>query len=102
MRMCQVFRGKIGLVDHCVDLGGERVEGVAERGCDRSESRQSGSQAGTQEAIVGSGEKQGDAQAEVGDLVAEAFRDALDQAMEAKSAQLVSYCAQADCCRIPA
>ena len=37
MRMCQVFCGKIGLVDHCVDLGGERVEGVAEGGCDRSE-----------------------------------------------------------------
>src|SRR6516225_8951532 len=30
MRMCQVFCGKIGLVDHCVDLGGERVEGLAE------------------------------------------------------------------------
>jgi hypothetical protein len=93
MRMCQVFRGKIGLVDHCVDLGGERVEGVAERGCDRSEGGQSGGQAGTQEAIVGSSKEQGDAHAEVGDLVVEAFWDALDQAMEAKSAQLVSYCA---------
>ena len=102
MRMCQVFRGKIGLVDHCVDLGGERVEGVAERGCDRSEGGQSCSQAGTQETIVGSGKKQGDAQAEVGDLIAEALWDALYQAMEAKSAQLVSYCAQADCCRIAA
>ena len=30
--MCQVFCGKSGLVDHCVDLGGERVEGVAEGG----------------------------------------------------------------------
>jgi len=62
MRMCQVFCGKIGLVDHCVDLGGERVEGVAEGGLRSIGGGQSGGQAGTQEAIVGSGKKQGDAQ----------------------------------------
>ena len=43
----------------------------------------------TQDAIVGSGEEQGDAAAEVGDLVAEATGDALDQAVETQSAQLV-------------
>ena len=90
LRMCQVFRGKVGLVDHCVDFGGERIESAAEGSCDRSERGQSSSQAGTQETIVGSGKEQGHAQAEVGDLVAEGFGDALDQAMEAKSAQLVS------------
>lgn len=90
------------MVDHRVDLGGERVEGVAKGSRDRSKCGRSGRHAGTQEAIVGSGKKQGDAQAKVGDLVAEAFGDALDQAMEAKSAQLVSYCAEADCCRIAA
>jgi hypothetical protein len=59
MRMCQVFCGKIGLVDHCVDLGGERVEGVAEGGLRSIGGGQSGGQAGTQEAIVGSGKKTG-------------------------------------------
>ena len=61
MRMCQVFRGKIDLVDHCVDLGGERIESAAEGSFDRSERGQSSGKAGTQETIVGSGEEQGDA-----------------------------------------
>lgn len=44
-----------------------------------------GGEARAQETIVGSGEERGGAQAEVGDAVAEAFRQPLDQAMQAQA-----------------
>src|SRR4029077_1625850 len=61
-----------------------------------------GGQTWAQEAIVGSGEEQGDAQAEVGDEIAEAVRHALDQAMQAKPTQLVGHRALGDRRRIVA
>jgi hypothetical protein len=85
--MYQVLWGKVGLFDCCVDLRGEGVEGALKRGLDGAESWERGGEAGTQDAIVGSGEEQGDAEAEVGDLVAEATGHALDQAVEAQPAQ---------------
>src|SRR5260221_1676990 len=83
--MCQVLWGKLGLFDCCVDLRGEGVEGALKRDLDGAERWERGGEAGTQDAIVGSGEEQGDAEAEVGDLVAEAAGHALDQAVEARS-----------------
>jgi len=37
--MCQVLCGKVGLLDCCVDLGGERVEGALKRGARRQVTR---------------------------------------------------------------
>ena len=71
--MCQVLCGEPGLLDGYVDLCGERVEGALEgRGAGAERGERSG-QAGTQETIVGAGEEQGDAEAEVGDPVSMSF-----------------------------
>ena len=71
-RMCQVLRGKLGVIDHCVDLRGERVEGALKRGRSGAKCGQRNGEAGAQEAIIGSREEEGDAEAEVGHPVAEA------------------------------
>ena len=52
---------------------------------------QRGGEGRAQQAIVGAGEEQGGAQAEVGDAVAEAVRQPLDQAMQAQAAQLIAH-----------
>ena len=80
--MCQVLWGKLGLFDCCVDLRGEGVEGALKRGLDGAVRWERGGEAGPQDAIVGSGEEQGDAETEVGDLVAEAVGHALNEAVE--------------------
>ena len=94
------MRGELGLFDHGVDLNAERVEGALEWSGGGAQCRERGCEAGAQEPIVGAGEEQGDAQGEVGDLVAEAFRHTLDQAMQVKPAQLVGDGALGDRCLI--
>jgi hypothetical protein len=42
--MCQVLWGKLGLVDHCVDLHAEEVKGAFEGGGDCAQGRKRGSQ----------------------------------------------------------
>ena len=76
------FWGELSLFDPCVELYVEFFEGALERGVDGAEAWESGGQAGTQDSIVGAREEQGHSQAEFSDAVAEAVRNALDQAVK--------------------
>jgi hypothetical protein len=54
------------------------------------------SQAGTEQASVGAGEEESDAEAEIGEAVAVALGLADDQPMQAETAQLVRHLARGD------
>ena len=101
-QMCQVLRGELGLGDHCIDLGGERVEGAFQGSGSGVERWQRRSEAWSQKAVVGSSKEEGNAPAEIGDAISEAVGRALDQGVEAKPAQLVGDCALGDRRRIAA
>jgi hypothetical protein len=62
--------GLSGLLCH---LDGERVKGALKRRGDSAQCRERSGQSRAEQAVVGSGEEQGDAQAEVSDVVAEAL-----------------------------
>jgi len=83
------FGGEFGLVDPCIDLFAERVEGTFDRCLDGAKVGKYGGQTWTQDAVIGSCEKKGGAESEVGDAVTEAFGEAFDQAVEAQAAKLV-------------
>jgi len=76
------FWGELSLLDPCVELGVEFVEGALERGIDGAQGWKSGGQTRAQESVVGAREEQGDPQAEFSDAVAEAVGDTLDQAVQ--------------------
>ena len=100
--MCQVLRCNLGLPDCCVDLDRKRIESALKRRGDGVQCRERGGEGGTEQAVVSSGEEQGDAQAEVGDAVAEAFGDAFDEAVQAQPAQLIGDGALGDRGRVGA
>src|ERR1700757_3323506 len=100
--MCQVLRGESGLGDHSIDFFGEPVEGSSQGSSNGSERWQRGGEAWSQKPVIGSGKEERNAPAEIGDAVSEAVGRALNQAVEAKSAQLEGHCALGDCCRIAA
>ena len=100
--MCQVLCGELGLGDHGIDFFGEPVEGGSQGSSNGSERWQRGGEAWPQKAIVDSGKEKRDAPAEIGDAISEAIGCALNQAVEAKPAQLVGHCAGGDRCGIAA
>ena len=77
------------MVDPCVDLFVDFVEGGLEGCIGGTEVGKRGGQSRTQQSVVGAGKEQRCAQAELGDAIAEAVRQALDQAVQAQAAQLV-------------
>src|SRR6201987_805008 len=100
--MCQVLCDQLGLGDHGIDFFGEPIEGVSQGSSNGSERRQRGGEAWSQKAVVGSGKEECKAPAEIGDAISEAVGHALNQAVEAKPAQLVGHCARGDRCRVAA
>src|SRR6266571_3822998 len=88
--MCQVSSSELGLIDRCLDLRVDFVECALEWAVDGVECRKRGGEAWAQEAVVEAREEQGGAEAEVGDAIAEAVGQALDQAVQAQSSQLIS------------
>src|ERR1700758_759917 len=100
--MCQVLCGELGLGDHGIDFFGEPVEGGSQGSSNGSERWQRGGEAWSQKPIVGSGKEERNAPAEIGDAISEAVGRALNQAVEAKPAQLVGHCAGGDRCRVAA
>ena len=91
MQTCQVLWSKLGVVDHGVDLGAKRVEGPLEGRGDCTERRQRGRQTWAQKTVVNAGEEQGDTEAEVGDAVAKAVGQPLDQAVHSEAAKLIGH-----------
>ena len=77
-----VALGELSLLDACVDLCVEFVEGALERGIDGAQGWKSEGQSRAQDAIVGAREEQSHPQAELSDAIAEAVGDALDQAVK--------------------
>src|ERR1700752_5033331 len=100
--MCQVLSGKLGLGYHGIDFFGEPVEGASDWSSNSSERWQRGGQARSQKAIEGWGKEERTAPAEIGNAISEAVGRALNQAVEAKPAQLVGHCAGGDRCRVAA
>src|SRR6266481_333572 len=100
--MCQVSSGELGLLDRHIDLGIDGIECALEWAVDGAESWKRGGEAWAQEAVVEASEEQGGAEAEVGDAIAEAVGQALDQAVQAQSSQLISDGALRDRVRIAA
>jgi hypothetical protein len=100
--MCQVLWGELDLGDHGIDFFGEQVEGASQGSSNVSERWQRGGEAWSQKAVVGTGKEERHAPAEIGDAISEAAGRALNQAVEAKPAQLVSQCARGDRCRVAA
>src|ERR1700739_1091405 len=94
--MCQVLSGKLGLGDHEIDFFGEPVEGASQGSSNGAERWQCGGEAWSQKAVVCSGKEERDAPAEIGDAISEAVGCALNQAVEAKPAQLVGHSAGGD------
>src|SRR6266571_3932635 len=88
--MCQVSSGELGLLDRHIDLGVDTIECLLEWAIGGVEGRKRGGEAWAQEAVVEASEEQGGAEAEVGDAIAEAVGQALDQAVQAQSSQLIS------------
>lgn len=84
------------MFDPCVDLGIDFVECALERAIDEVETRNCGGETRAQEAIVEADEEQSGAEAEAGDTISEAVRQAFDQAVQAQAAQLVSNGARGD------
>ena len=81
--------GKLGLVYPCVDLFVDFVEGPLERGVDGAEGWKCGRQPWADQTIIGACEEQGFAEAELGDAIAEAVGETLDQSMQAQASQLI-------------
>ena len=79
-----------------MDLSVEVVEGAAERGAGGGVAWQNGGKARAEEAVVGSGEEESGAPAEIGDAISMAVGQALDHAVEAQPAKLVGDGAAAD------
>src|ERR1700746_991601 len=100
--MCQVLCGESGLGDHGIDFFGEPVEGGSQGSGDGSGGWRRGGGAWSQKGVIGWGKEKRNAPAEIGDAVSEAVGRALNQAVEAKSAQLVGHCALGDCYGIAA
>src|SRR6266852_4031293 len=100
--MCQVSSGEFCLVDPSIDVLVDFVEGWLERCIGGAEVWKRGGQSRTQQSVVGAGKEQRCAQAELGDAIAEAVRQALDQAVEAQASQLVGDGALGDRLRIAA
>src|SRR5216683_5157064 len=100
--MCQVSSGEFCLVDPCVNLFVDFVECGLEGCIGGAEVGKRGGQSRTQQSVVGAGKEQRCAQAELGDAIAEAVRQALDQAVQAQAAQLVGDGALGDRFRIAA
>ena len=74
------------LCEALVDSSLEDVEGAAERAAVCGMTWQDGGEAWAQKAIVGSGEEEGCAPAEIGDAVSMAVGQALDHAVQAQAA----------------
>src|SRR6201981_3215520 len=100
--MCQVLCGESGLGDHGIDFFGEPVEGGSQGSGDGSERWQRGGEAWSQKAVIGSGKEERNAPAEIAQSVEEGVWRAINQAVDAKSAQLVGHCALGDCYGIAA
>src|SRR5579859_5969418 len=94
--MCQVSSGEFGLLDRDIDLSIDIVESPLEWVVGGAEGRERGGEAWAQQAVVKASEEQGGAEAEVGDAIAEAVGQALDQAVQAQPAQLISHGALRD------
>src|ERR1700676_2845664 len=88
--MCQGSSGELGLLDRDIDLGIDSIECPLEWAVDSAEGRKRGGKAWAQQAVVEAREEQGCPEAEVGDAIAEAVGQALDQAVQAQSSQLIS------------
>src|SRR5713226_8567345 len=89
--MCQVSSGEFCLVDPYVDLFVDFVEGGLEGCIGGAEVGKRGGQSRTQQSVVGAGKEQRCAQAELGDAIAEAVRQALDQAVQGTSASSIRW-----------
>src|SRR6201981_3058184 len=100
--MCQVLRGESGLGDHSIDFFGEPVEGGSQGSSNGSERWQRGGETWRKRPIVVWVKKEHTPPAEIGDAISEAVGRALNQAVEAKPAQLVGHCAGGDRCRVAA
>ena len=87
--MCQVLGGELSLVDPCVDLCVDVVEGTFEWSVNVAQSGKRSSQAWTQDAIIGPSEEERCAEAELGYAVAEAIGEAFDKAVQAKATKLI-------------
>jgi len=74
-----------------VNLRLETVKGVAKRGVAGWPARHDLSEFWTQKAGVGSRKEEGNAQTRRGNVIAMAFRDALDQAVQTETAQVVGH-----------
>src|SRR5258707_6230893 len=88
--MCQVSSGELGLLDRHIDLGIDSIECSLEWAVDGAEGRKRGGEAWAQQAVVEAREEQGCAGGEIGDAIAGAGWQALDQAVQAQSSQPVS------------
>ena len=77
-----------------VDLRLETIKGSAKRGVSGWTSGHDLSEFWTQQACVGAREEQSHAQARRGNVIAVTFRDALDQAVQTKPAQVIGHSAQ--------
>src|SRR6266850_1362108 len=94
--MCQVSWGQLGLIDPCVELCVDGVEGALERGVDGAHCGENGGEAGAQKAVIEACEEQGCTQSEFGDAVAQAVGQTFDQAVETQAAKLIGECALRD------
>ena len=89
--MCQVSGDEFLFLAAAVNLSLETIKGRPERGVTGRTSRHDLSEFWTQQACVGSREEEGNTQAGRGDDIAVTFRDALDEAVQTKSAQVVCH-----------
>src|SRR6202795_5366579 len=94
--MCQVSSGELGLLDRHMYLSIDTIECPLEWAVDGAEGRKRGGETWAQQAVVEASEEQRGAEAEVSDAIAEAVGQALDQAVQAQPAWLISHGALRD------
>src|ERR1700758_2962140 len=90
VQMCQVLCGELSMADPFGELRVDIVESALEGGGNGSGTGECGGRCRAQEAVIGAGEEQRGAQAEVGDAIAQAVGQAFDEAVQAQAAQLIS------------
>ena len=83
----------MGLLDPCSDLVVDFVESAPQGAGELGEIGEDSAQAGAQDTVIDSGEEQGGAQAKVRESVAMRAWDALNNLVEAESAQVIGHLA---------
>src|SRR3972149_6664084 len=89
--MSQVSSSQVGLCDAILHRQIELIKAEAGHVTHRRCRWDDLCQTGTDQASIGTGEEEGHAPAELGDLVAMRLRDACDQTMQAQTAQVIGH-----------